>query len=75
MGWFFSSFLGVTPNNFIINMKLEKAKYLLSVTDLNIAEVAYQCGFLDNVYFSYVFKKKEGITPREYRNKFIDLLV
>jgi transcriptional regulator GlxA family with amidase domain len=64
--------MGVTPNNYILKLRLDKAKYLLATTNMAIADIGCECGFLDNVYFSYVFKKKEGIQPSQYKaNNFI----
>ena len=48
---------------------LNRAKELLRTTNLKIAEVAYQSGFGDPHYFSTVFKKKTGLTPRQFRDQ------
>ena len=48
---------------------MEHAKELLRTTDLTSAQIAERVGFLDPNYFSVVFKKTCGMTPREYRNK------
>jgi AraC-like DNA-binding protein len=37
---------------------------------MTIADIGLECGFFDNVYFSYVFKKNEGIQPNAYRKNF-----
>jgi YesN/AraC family two-component response regulator len=51
-----------------INMKrIQKAVTLLSTTTLSIGEIAEKCGFVDDTYFTRVFKKKQGVSPREYR--------
>ena len=47
---------------------LEKAKKLLLNTELNINQIAYDLGFEDPKSFSKLFKKKNGITPKAYRN-------
>lgn len=49
--------------------KLLEAKNLLIKTDKTIAEIAYTLGYNDNAYFSNVFKKRNGQTPSEFRNK------
>lgn len=56
-----------SPNNYIIGKKLEKAKELLSLTDLPISEIAYEVGFQDPLYFTRLFKKKMNIAPSKYR--------
>lgn len=65
----FKKAMGITPNNFIIKIRLEQAVQLLIMTKLPIGEVGFECGFLDNVYFSYVFKKYYKMTPNEFRNR------
>ena len=59
--------MGMTPNDYIISMRIDKAKELLLETMLPIYEIAERCGF-DNVhYFSYCFKKKLSISPSAFR--------
>lgn len=57
------------PTNILSNFRLEKAKYLLENQSANINEIAYQCGFNTPQYFSTMFKKKYGISPKEYGKK------
>ena len=59
--------MGVTPVNFIIRRKIEKAQLLLIAGELPVKEIAYLVGFEDFSYFSRVFKKTTGLTPNEYR--------
>jgi signal transduction histidine kinase/DNA-binding response OmpR family regulator len=61
--------LGCSVNDFILNKRLTKAKFLLSQEDLTISEVAYKVGFSSASYFSTAFKKKFNITPKAVRNK------
>ncbi len=60
---------GMTPNDYILNMKLNKSLILLSNHTLTIGEIAYQLGFSSPAYFSKCFKKQFGVTPAEYRKK------
>ncbi|HWJ92231.1 MAG TPA: substrate-binding domain-containing protein [Flavisolibacter sp.] len=62
--------LGVHVNDYILNVRLQKAKYLLSQEDLTIAEVAFKVGFSSQAYFSTVFKSKFSCTPSVYKEKF-----
>lgn len=57
-----------SPTNYLIGKKLEKAKELLSMTDLAISEVAYETGFEDPLYFTRLFKKRIGVAPSSYRS-------
>ena len=58
-----------TPNNYITTKRLDKAKELLSITDMPINEIAYDIGYNDPLYFTRTFKKKNGISPTAYRVK------
>lgn len=53
--------------------KLLEAKKLLLKTDMTISEIGYELGYNDKAYFSNVFKKKNGVTPSDFRNKMRDL--
>lgn len=59
--------LNITPNNYIINERLNAAKELLDEAELNISEIAYKVGFDSDTYFNKLFKKKFGVTPGQYK--------
>jgi signal transduction histidine kinase/DNA-binding response OmpR family regulator/ligand-binding sensor domain-containing protein len=58
---------GKSTSVFIRSIRLSAAKKLLETGDLNISEVAYQCGFNDPAWFSRTFKKEFGISPSEVK--------
>ena len=58
---------GVSANQLIKLTRLTKGKELLKNSQTNIAEVAYSIGFSDPGYFTKVFKKEFGITPKKFR--------
>lgn len=60
---------GMTPNDYLLQIKLNKCLVLLSENELTIGEIAYQLGFSSPTYFSKCFKNHYGITPAEYRKK------
>jgi len=61
--------VGASPYEYHLNRKIELARQLLSHPGMRVKEVAARLCFADQYYFSGLFKKKTGITPRSYRNK------
>lgn len=60
---------GETFIEFLTRVRMDKAKELLETTDLKSQEIGYKIGYRDPHYFSYIFKKTQNITPRQYRDK------
>ena len=58
--------LGCTPLNFILDLRIKRARQMLSLPGNNVSTVAYACGFSDPHYFSRCFKKVVGCSPTEY---------
>lgn len=58
---------GIGYKNFLLLQRIKNAEYMLITTDKSILEIAITCGFNDSNYFSTIFKKIHGISPREYR--------
>ncbi|MBO4980187.1 MAG: AraC family transcriptional regulator [Clostridia bacterium] len=54
---------------YLTDIRLERAKRLLELSELNVTEIAYSVGFQDSNYFSSVFKKHVGLSPLAYRKK------
>jgi two-component system response regulator YesN len=65
----FSQEMNQTFIEFLTNVRMDKAKELLRSTNLRTAEVANAVGYRDAHYFSYLFKKTQDCTPREYKAK------
>lgn len=61
--------LDCNVNDYILNSRLQKAKYFLQHEELTIGEVASKVGFSSQAYFSTVFKSKLGITPTAFKEK------
>lgn len=64
----FSQEMQMTFIEYVTKKRMEKAKKLLRQTEKHSGEIAAQVGYKDPHYFSFVFKKTVGCTPREYRN-------
>jgi len=58
---------GLSPVQYLQEIRLEKAKELLKTSNLAIAEVAYTVGYPDSAYFSVLFKRIVSLSPGEYR--------
>jgi transcriptional regulator GlxA family with amidase domain len=68
--WFrreFRAYTGFSPGQYFQQLRLNRAKDLLDGTTLSVAQIGNQCGFDSAYNFSYLFKKKTGKTPSEYR--------
>ena len=63
----FFELYGVSPMKYVEIRKIEKAKELLDVEDMNVTEIARSCGFNDVYFFSRTFKKITGFSPNKYR--------
>jgi AraC-like DNA-binding protein len=59
----------VTPGNYILELRMQRARVLLKNTALGISEISSDCGFNDSNYFTRQFHQLFGVTPREYRLK------
>jgi len=64
----FAQECGRTFTEYLTNLRLEKAKELLTTTDRRSSQIALEVGYNDSHYFSYLFKKNVGMTPGEYRS-------
>ena len=63
----FSQEMGLTFTEYVTGKRMEKAKELLRTTNKRSGEVAFAVGYRDPHYFSFLFKKTQGYTPRDYR--------
>jgi two-component system response regulator YesN len=63
----FSQTVGRSFINYLTAMRIERAKELLTTTNMKLATIAMEIGYNEPNYFSHVFRKLEGTTPKEYR--------
>jgi len=64
----FKQTTGRSPVQFMLDIRIERAKELLDFTDMPIAEIAEASGFYDQNYFARTFKKITGMSPTQYRH-------
>ena len=70
--YFSKLFKEETGENFIeylTSLRINKAKQLISGTDMSMKEICTEVGYADPNYFSRIFKKNVGVTPTEYKEK------
>ena len=61
-----------TPGNYIMNRRVELVAKELVSTSQSISQIGYDCGFTSPAHLSRIFKKKYGVSPKEYRLNFLD---
>lgn len=67
----FKTQTGYAPNEYIIRLRIDKAKQLLAKSHSTVSEISEKVGFGDIHYFSYYFKKIEGMSPSQYRQSML----
>lgn len=63
----FTKQIGISPINYVINKRIQEAKNLLGTTGYSIRDIASIVGFSNSSYFSQMFRKVTGISPKSYR--------
>ena len=66
----FTECIGQSPINYLTDQRLAACKELLISSNLSVAQVASSAGFSSQSYFSQIFRKKTGMTPRQYRSRY-----
>lgn len=69
----FKASTGKPLHQYIEDMRIEKAIDLLITTEMTLTQIAYECGFSSQSYFSYAFKRHTGMTPRAYARKIVEV--
>jgi len=65
----FTARMRSTPGEYLISLRLCRARELLETTDKTIADIAQDCGFYDHSHFIHIFRHERGLTPSQYRKK------
>ncbi len=72
LAYVFNKYAGMGPGDYLLQYRLNRAKELLIASKAPLHEIAQATGFNDPFHFSKVFKKQFGISPSEFRDKFIN---
>ncbi len=62
----FKKVLGISPIQHLSNLRFDKARKLLLLSELSVSQIALECGFSDIYYFSKAYKKRYGISPSKH---------
>ena len=65
----FQDHLGISPQKYLSNFRLERACELLKATNYSIEDISYSCGYRDPLVFSKAFKKLYGVSPLKFRKE------
>lgn len=65
----FKKFIGYSPIDYLTNLRMDRAKELLVLSDYKLKSIAHSVGYADEFYFSRIFKKVVGLSPRDYAKK------
>ena len=65
----FKKYLGISPINYIIDLRLTQVKLLLRISDISLKEISKNCGYKNQAFMSHAFKKKFGMSPSQFRHK------
>ena len=63
----FKCSIGVSPQDWIRQQRIARAKQLIQNTDMTLTQISLECGFCDQAHFSHIFTRSEGITPFAWR--------
>ncbi len=64
----FKESTGISPHQYLLMQRVEQAKKLLTLTQLQIADISYQLGFASQSHFGATFRRFTKVTPKVYRN-------
>lgn len=69
----FKKRIGIPPKQYILKSRLDLSRTLLLQEGLSIKEIAYRCGFSDELYFSRLFRKYLDMSPGEFRKQHVSI--
>lgn len=67
----FKTLTGLSPRQYLLEQRLIASRKMLKSGEFNCTEIAYRCGFCTSAQFSAIFKKKYGLTPLQFKKKYV----
>lgn len=67
----FKASTGKTLREYVEDQRIKKSINLIISTDMTLTQIAYECGFSSQSYFSYAFKRRMKVSPRDYAKKIV----
>lgn len=67
----FKASTGKNLREYVEDQRIKKSINMLISTDMTLTQIAYECGFSSQSYFSYAFKRRMGASPRDYAKKIV----
>ena len=67
----FAKYVGLSPKQYLTQLRMNRALELLSKGELSVREICFECGFTDEKYFSRAFKKKYGYPPSQLKKNML----
>lgn len=64
----FKQSIGVSPHQYVMKQRIERAKFLLANTNLTLQDIGYQLGFSSQSHFTTAFRQAVGMTPKAFRS-------
>lgn len=71
----FKEHFGISAKQYVIDVRLERARQLLTEGSISLAQISEACGFTNQYHFSRIFKERIGLTPSEYRKKNLSYVI
>jgi AraC-like DNA-binding protein len=65
----FKNYTGLSPGQYYIQLKIDRAKELLNEPGMSVKEIAFKLNFESYFYFAKLFKEKTGLSPTDYRKR------
>lgn len=65
----FKNVIGYSIMDYVLSLRINRAKELLTHTKEKISDISLKCGYTDFAYFSRIFKRSTGVSPRTFRNE------